>query len=112
MKTIGPESNFSSDIEYISEDETLKQQRGIQVYRLQSHPLCFVKHIKTVSQRSTHKRAEMYMHLKNLKNQCVLNIRLLNRKPLIFMHGMKEETYKMILFQYFYLFIYLRLLLL
>lgn len=54
MKTIAVESNFLSDPECISEDETLKQQTEIQAQ--ESHPLSFRNHIKTVTQRAPQER--------------------------------------------------------
>lgn len=60
MKTIGFESNFLSDLECISEDETLKQQR-FQVRCFQSHPQSSGKHIKSASQcAALLNRMEMY----------------------------------------------------
>ncbi len=60
MKTIGFESNFLGDLECISEDETLKQQR-FQVRCFQSHPQSSGKHIKSASQcAALLNRMEMY----------------------------------------------------
>lgn len=60
MKTIGFEMNFLSDLDYISEDETLKHQR-FQVRCFQSHPPSSGKYIKSASQcAALLNRMEMY----------------------------------------------------